>query len=117
MKKLFKRVSYLIIPAMLLPMAVFAQQNINGLLQLVIQTLNYILVILFILLTLYFVWGIVQYVTSGGDEEKLAKGKQHMLWGIIGMAVAAGAWGIVQIILSYIGVTGAGTVRSWIPQF
>jgi len=117
MKKVFQHAKKLIVPAMLLPMAAFAQQgNIDSLMRSIILTLNSILIIAFALLTLYFVWGVVQYVMAGGDEEKLAKGKQHMIWGIIGMAVAAGAWGIVNLILTYV-IGGGGGGKPTIPSF
>lgn len=73
-------------------------------------TLNFVIGLLFVLVTLYFILGIVQYVTAAGDETKLGKGKKHMIWGIIGMAVMAGAWGIVNIITTYFGVGGTNTV-------
>lgn len=63
--------------------------------------LREIIGLLFILVTIYFFWGIVEYVKAGSDDTKF-KGKQHMLWGIIGMAVMAGAWGIVEIVASVV---------------
>jgi hypothetical protein len=66
-------------------------------------TLNNIIGLLFVIVTVYFVWGVVQYVRSGGDEKMLAQGKRHMIWGIIGMAVMASSWGIVSIIANYLG--------------
>ncbi len=59
--------------------------------------------VLFILVTVYFFWGVVQFVrssASGGKE--MEEGKQHMIWGIVGMAVMLGAWGIVRILQSVI---------------
>ena len=108
MKLLTKRVAAALVPAAILPLVVAAQQ-VNTILNQVKQTLNIVIAILFVLMTLYFIWGVVQYITAGGDEEKLGKGKQHMIWGIIGMAVAGAAWGIVAIIWNYLGVGGGGT--------
>jgi len=71
--------------------------------------LTSIIGLLFILVTLYFIWGIIKYVMANGDEKKLTDGKQHMLWGIIGMAVMAAAWGIVKVIIDTFGV-GGGTI-------
>lgn len=65
-------------------------------------TLNQIIVLLFALVTVYFIWGIVQYVGAGGDEARLKTGKKHMIWGIIGMSIMASAWGIVNIIADYV---------------
>jgi len=94
--------------ALALPLLVFAAQ-VDSLLMQVRTTLNYVIAILFVLVTLFFIWGVVMYVGARGDEEKLKKGKSHMLWGIIGMAVMGAAWGIVRIIWDYMGVSGGGT--------
>ena len=80
-----------------------------------IGTLDLILVLLFSLITIYFIWGVVQYISAGGDDEKIAKGKKHMLWGIIGLAVVASAWGMAKIITNYLGA-GEGA-RPRVPQF
>lgn len=71
--------------------------------------LNSIIAILFVLVTLYFVWGVIEYVKAGGDDAAVKKGKQHMIYGIIGMAVMAAAWGIVGVLVSSFGV-GGGTI-------
>jgi len=71
--------------------------------------LTTIISLLFILVTLYFIWGIIKYVTAAGDEAKIKQGKQHMIWGIIGMAVMAAAWGIVRVVIDTFGV-GGGTI-------
>ena len=53
-----------------LPMLVSAA-TVSSLLEDVKGWLNTIIVIAFIILTLYFVWGVVSYVRSGGDEKKV----------------------------------------------
>ena len=80
-----------------------------------IGTLDLILVLLFSLITIYFIWGVVQYISAGGDDEKIAKGKKHMLWGIIGLAVVAAAWGMARLLVNYLGVREG--VKPNIPQF
>ncbi len=68
------------------------------------QVLNPIINLLFALATVVFLWGVIQYVVgSQGDETKLKKGKQTMIWGIIGMTVMASAWGIVKILCQFFG--------------
>ena len=58
--------------------------------------------LLFVLATVVFLWGVINYVIgSKGDQKKLDAGKQIMLWGIIGMAIMASAWGIVRIICRF----------------
>jgi len=95
------------IPASLLPLAASAQaKTVDNILIAVRTTLNYVIAILFVIITIYFIWGVIQYVSAGGDEEKLSSGKRHMLWGIIGLAVVGAAWGITTIVWGYLGVTG-----------
>jgi len=66
--------------------------------------LNQIIVIIFALATVYFVWGVTQYVRSAGDQKALEQGKKTMIYGIIGMVVMGGAWGIVTLILNSLGI-------------
>ena len=62
--------------------------------------------LLFALATVFFLWGVIQYVIgSQGDETKLKKGRQVMVWGIVGMFIMASAWGIVKILCQYFGTT------------
>lgn len=92
-----------------LPLMAFAA-TVDSILLSVRTTLNYVIAILFVLVTIYFIWGIIQYITAGGKEEQLAQGKKHMIWGIVGMAVMGAAWGIVGIIWNYLGISGGGNV-------
>jgi len=59
--------------------------------------LNIIIPILIVLGVLYFVWGVVSYVI-GGDEEAKKKGRDKIIYGIIGLAVIVGVWGLVGIL-------------------
>ena len=59
--------------------------------------LNIIIPILITLGVVYFIWGVVQYVTSG-DAEKKEQGQQHMIWGIVGLAVIVSIWGLVAVL-------------------
>lgn len=103
--------------ALLFPMMALAQAGVGSTFFTNIRSIiNAIIGILFALVTLYFIWGVVKYVSAAGEEAKIKEGKQHMIWGIIGMAVMAGAWGLVQLVLGAAGVNpgqGPGTI----PQF
>ncbi len=66
------------------------------------QILNPLISLFFVLATVIFMWGVIQYVIgSQGNEAELEKGKQIMKWGIIGMAIMASSWGIVHILCSF----------------
>lgn len=45
-----------------------------------------------------FVWGVTMYVVNAEDEGKREKGKDFMIWGIIGLTVMISIWGLVAIL-------------------
>ncbi len=53
----------------------------------------------FALCLFYFFWGVAKYIREGAASDKAAEeGKRIMLWGIVGLFVAASIWGIVAFI-------------------
>lgn len=59
--------------------------------------LNPVIQFLMIAATVLFLWGIVQFIASGGDVEKLKIGKNHIIWGIAGLFIMVSAWGILKL--------------------
>ncbi len=55
---------------------------------------------------LLFIWGLVQYIASSGDEAAKDEGKRKMIWGIIALFVIVSVWGLVNLLQE---VTGVGT--------
>lgn len=48
-----------------------------------------------------FMWGLVQFLWGLGDDARgnsYTEGKQHMLWGIIGMLIMVSVYGIISLI-------------------
>ncbi|MCC7160389.1 hypothetical protein IT399_01525 [Candidatus Nomurabacteria bacterium] len=58
-----------------------------------------ILPLLISLGVLYFVWGVVQYVIYDSEEAK-DKGRDRIIYGIVGLAIIIGMWGLVNIVVS-----------------
>lgn len=65
--------------------------------------LNIIVPILIALGVVYFVWGVITYVISSDEEAKQA-GRNRIIFGIIGLAVIIGLWGLVKILTNTFGV-------------
>jgi NADH:ubiquinone oxidoreductase subunit 6 (subunit J) len=65
--------------------------------------LSTVLPVLIILGVVYFVWGVVMFVISDSEEAK-TKGKDKMIYGIIGLAVIIGMWGLVGIVIRTFGI-------------
>ena len=83
---------------------------------------GFILPVLVALGVVYFVWGVIMYVIADGEEAK-KKGRDSMIYGIIGLAVIIGLWGLVTIVLTTFGLNAGGsnagsqsTVNSQINQ-
>jgi len=53
----------------------------------------------------YFIWGVVEYVIGGGEEAK-KKGRDHIIYGVIGLAVIVGVWGLVNIVTRTFDIQG-----------
>mgnify|MGYP001575996230 CR=1 FL=1 len=70
--------------------------------------------ITFIFVTIIFFWGVVIFIAKGDNPEERKKGKTMMLWGIIGIAVIASVWGVVEILINFFGV---GNVPTPQPKF
>lgn len=51
-----------------------------------------------------FVWGVVTFIRNADNEEKRSTGQQHMIWGIVGLALIFGAAAIVNWLKRLIGV-------------
>ena len=67
------------------------------------QIINPIILLLFVLALLYFIWGVARYVIKADSDEQREQGKQHMIWGIVGMFIMVAVYGIIAIIKNTIG--------------
>jgi len=67
--------------------------------------INPLIVLLFALAVVLFLYGVIEFIANQDKEDKKTIGKQHMLWGIIGLAVMVGVWGILSIVLNTFNLT------------
>ena len=52
----------------------------------------------------YFVWGLVEFLWALGQGGKTEEGKQHMIWGIVGMVIMFSVVGIIALINNTFGL-------------
>lgn len=76
------------------------------------QIINTIIPILIALGVVYFIYGVITYVISK-DEEAKSRGRDAMIFGIIGLLVIVSIWGLVSILKKTFGLanTEPGTVQ------
>ena len=57
-----------------------------------------IVYLLFALATGYFLYGVLKFIQNQDNETAQAEGKRHMVWGIVGIAIMVGVYGILHVI-------------------
>lgn len=82
--------------------------TLQGILCKVSEILNAAIPVLIALGVVYFIWGVITYVIAS-DEEAKTTGRNRMIFGIIGLAVIIGLWGLVNILTNTFGL---GNVRN-----
>ncbi len=50
-----------------------------------------------------FVFGVFEYVKNGEDDAKRKTGQQHMLWGVVGLAIIFSATALLKILKNIAG--------------
>lgn len=75
-----------------------APSDLLGVLSLFSRMISIVTIILVSIAVLMFIWGVIQYVSSGGDEEAQAKARSTMIYGVIGIFVIVAVWGLVNIL-------------------
>lgn len=100
-------VSALAVP--LISLAAAGPTNLSGAGSLIINTINNILVpVLFAVAFIVFLWGAFDtFILGANDESVKEKGKNLMLWGLIGFFVMVSVWGLVNILTGTASFTGS----------
>jgi len=52
------------------------------------------------------IWGGIKYITAGGNQEKAGEGAKIVGYSLIGVAVMVLAYALVNIVASFLGVSG-----------
>ena len=81
-----------------------AQDLVTPIADNILKTVKVLVTIVFVLAVATFGWGIVQFIFAAGDPTTLAKAKQFLLWGVIGMAVMASVFGLTDFLQRYFGI-------------
>jgi len=76
------------------------------------QVINPLILLLAASAFVLFLWGVFEFIVHAGDEGKRAEGKSAILWGIVGLVIIFGAYGIINIAL---GTFNLGTIQQVLP--
>lgn len=75
------------------------------LVKVVVQIINPIILLLAASAFVVFLWGVFEFIAHAGDETKRAEGKRAILWGLIGLVIIFGAYGIINVALGTFNLT------------
>ena len=73
-----------------------------------VYILNPIIGFMFAVAVVMFIYGIVEYIWSADNEDKVKDGQRHMAWGIIGIFVMIGVYGILNLLSGFWWEIGSG---------
>ncbi len=48
----------------------------------------------------YFLWGVMKFILNMDNETERESGKNHLVWGTVGLVIMFSVWGIIKLIMS-----------------
>ncbi len=74
------------------------------------ELLGAVLPFLIAIAVVIFVWGVIQYVIAS-DEEAKSAGRDRIIYGIIGLVVIVGLWGLVRLVTNTFGLNNQSNIQ------
>ena len=65
----------------------------------VVQIINPLILLLSAAAFILFLWGVFEFIRGAGDETKRQEGRRAIMWGLIGLVIIFGVYGILNIAL------------------
>jgi uncharacterized membrane protein YidH (DUF202 family) len=63
--------------------------------------INPIIGLLIAIGVIVFLWGVIEFIAGADSEEKRKTGKNHILWGVVGLFIAVSAFGIMNLLANF----------------
>lgn len=61
---------------------------------------NPLILLMFAAATIVFLWGVFQMIKGASDPTARNTGKQHMVWGIVGLVIMSSVYTILDILMN-----------------
>ena len=65
---------------------------------------NPLIVLLSVVASAYFLWGLAQFVMNADNAEARDEGKRKIIYGLIGLTIMVSVFGILQLLLRTFGI-------------
>lgn len=114
-----KKISIVSALTLVMPLSALAAKitDLNDIFNFIKNILNTILPLIIAAAVVYFVWGMFQ-VFLAGDDDKKAKAKNTVIYGVIAIFVMISVWGLVNILYNTFGLDNnnrGGGVQTQLP--
>lgn len=70
------------------------------------------LIIAAILVFVFLIWGGIQWITSGGDKGKTEEARNRITAALVGLAIVAAAWAVIQLVSTFFGINIFGSTQN-----
>ena len=64
--------------------------------------LNPLIYLMFSVAIAVFIWGIIGFIWNADNESARETGKQHIIWGMVGLLIMSAVAGIIEIIRRFV---------------
>ncbi len=108
---LYSTISFLALPIVAFAQSSGTEPNLgwfDAALTAIGNLINTAIPILIALGLLLFIWGLVVFIFSQGDDDAQKRGKKLMVWGVIALFVIVSVWGLVALLGELVGVDQGG---------
>ena len=58
---------------------------------------NPLIQLMFAAALVVFMWGIIEYIRGAGNPESREQGTKHIVWGLVGLFIMVGVYGILNL--------------------
>ncbi|KKS14679.1 MAG: hypothetical protein UU71_C0021G0002 [Parcubacteria group bacterium GW2011_GWB1_41_6] len=99
----------------LAPVLVLAEATVGSLLSKVQTIIGALVPLLGTAAFVVFLWGVVKFISAGGNEEKRKESKNLIIYGLIGLFVMVAVWGIIKLVAGTFDLQEGGDINA--PQF
>lgn len=66
--------------------------------------INPLIILMFAIAAIYFIYGLFEFIKDADSSDAREKGKQHIIWGLIGMFIMVAVYFIMELILGTLGI-------------
>lgn len=63
--------------------------------------LNPVIGLMFGIAVIFFIYGVIEFITKADSDEGRRTGRNHIIWGILGMFIMLASFGLIEIIINF----------------